>query len=120
MIGGNPGSQDPNILHLCPLGILLVLYSEGVSSLMVLQYYCSTMFCIDNKLNKCRYKNICMYRLNVFLHPLPKVPSANCLDIRNPWRKVMEKSGLMFEIFCLEMVQNPRKKKIKIKIKIKC
>ena len=43
------------------------------------------------------------YRLTVFLPPLPKV---GCLIfwIWNPWGKVMERSGLRFEIFSLEVV----------------
>ena len=44
------------------------------------------------------------YRLNVFLPPLPKVRCQIFLENRNPWGKVMERSGLTFEHFCLEMV----------------
>ena len=44
------------------------------------------------------------YRLNVFLPPLPEVGCPKLLEIRNPWGKVMERSGLRFEHFCLEMV----------------
>ena len=44
------------------------------------------------------------YRLNVFLPPLPQVGCPKLLEIRNPWGKVMERSGLRFEIFCLEVV----------------
>ena len=36
------------------------------------------------------------YRLNVFLHPLPEVQSANFLEIQNHWGKVMLRSGLRF------------------------
>ena len=43
------------------------------------------------------------YRLNVFLPPLPKVGCPIILEIRNPWGKVMEKGGLRFEHFCLEV-----------------
>ena len=39
-------------------------------------------------------------RLTVFLPPLPEVQCPNFLDIRNPWGKVMERSGLRFENFC--------------------
>ena len=35
------------------------------------------------------------YRLNVFLHPLPKVGGALFLGIWKPWGKVMETSGLL-------------------------
>ena len=43
------------------------------------------------------------YRLNVFLPPLPEVGCPKFLGIRNPW-KVMERSGLTFEHFSLEVV----------------
>ena len=39
--------------------------------------------------------------------PLPPLPEVGCpifLEIRNPLGKVMERSGLTFEHFCLEMV----------------
>ena len=44
------------------------------------------------------------YRLTVFLPPLAKVGCPILLEIRNPWGKVMERSGLAFEHFCLEVV----------------
>ena len=44
------------------------------------------------------------YRLTVFLPPLPEVGCPIFLEIRNPWGKVMERSGLTFEHFCLEVV----------------
>jgi hypothetical protein len=44
------------------------------------------------------------YRLTVFLPPLPKVGCPIFLKIRNPWGKVMERSGLTFEHFCLKLV----------------
>ena len=44
------------------------------------------------------------YRLNVFLPPLPKVGCPKLLEIQNPWGKVMERSGLRFEHFCLEVL----------------
>ena len=43
-------------------------------------------------------------RLTVFLPPLSEVQCLNLLDIRNPWGKVMERSGLRFEHFCSKMV----------------
>ena len=43
--------------------------------------------------------------LNVFLSPLPEVGCPKILEIRNPWGKVMDRSGLTFEIFCLELVR---------------
>ena len=44
------------------------------------------------------------YRLTVFLPPLPEVGCPIFLEILNPWGKVMERSGLTFEHFCLKMV----------------
>ena len=44
------------------------------------------------------------YRLTVFLPPLSEVRCPIFLEIRNPWGKVMERSGLTFEHFCLEVV----------------
>ena len=44
------------------------------------------------------------YRLMVFLPQFPKVGCPIFLEIRNPWGKVMERSGLTFEHFSLEMV----------------
>ena len=52
------------------------------------------------------------YRLTVFLPPLPEVGCQISLEIRNPWGKVMERSGLKFEHFFWEMnLKSPRKKK---------
>jgi hypothetical protein len=42
--------------------------------------------------------------LNVFLPPLPKVRCPILLEIRNPWGKVMERSGIIFGHFSLEVV----------------
>ena len=44
------------------------------------------------------------YRLTVFLPPLPEVECPIFLEIRNPWGKVMERSGVTFKHFCLEVV----------------
>ena len=44
------------------------------------------------------------YRLNVFLPPFPEVGCPIFLEIRNPYGKVMERSGLRFEKFSLEVV----------------
>ena len=44
------------------------------------------------------------YRLTVFLPPLPEVGCPIFLEIRNPCGKVLERSGLTFEHFCLEVV----------------
>ena len=39
------------------------------------------------------------YRLKVFLPPLPKIGYPKFLQIRNPWGKVMRRSGLRLENF---------------------
>ena len=44
------------------------------------------------------------YHLMVISPPLPKVGCPIFLEIRNPWGKVIEKSGLTFDYFCLEVV----------------
>ena len=44
------------------------------------------------------------YRLMVFLPPLPEVGCPIFLEIWNPWGKLMERSGLTFEHFCLKVV----------------
>ena len=49
--------------------------------------------------------------LTVFLLPLPKVGCPIFLQIRNPWGKVMERSGLRYEDFCLKNVENRVTKK---------
>ena len=47
----------------------------------------------------------------VFLPPLPEVGCSIFLEIRNPWGKVLERSGLRYEHFCLKIVENRRAKK---------
>ena len=42
--------------------------------------------------------------LMVFFLPLPEVGCPIFLEIWNPWGKVLERSGLTFEHFCLEVV----------------
>ena len=44
------------------------------------------------------------YHLNVFLLPLSEVRCLTFLEIRNPWGKVIERSGPRFELFCLKMI----------------
>ena len=57
--------------------------------------------CVSVCLSVC---SLLRYRLTVFLPPLPKVGCQIFLEILNPWGKVMERSGLTFEHFCLEVV----------------
>ena len=57
----------------------------------------------------CVFDGVCVcsllrYRLTVFLPPLSEVGCPIFLEIRNPWGKVMERSGIIFEHFCLEVV----------------
>ena len=53
------------------------------------------------------------YRLTVFLPPLPEVGCHIFLEIRNPWGKVMERSGLTFEHFLFgNGLKSPRKKNV--------
>ena len=44
------------------------------------------------------------YRLTVFLPSLSEVGCQIFLEIQNPWAKVMERSGLRYEHFCLKIV----------------
>ena len=46
------------------------------------------------------FVTLCSLCLTVFLPPLPEVQCPSFIDIRNPWRKVMERNCLRFEIFC--------------------
>ena len=44
------------------------------------------------------------YILRLILPPLPEVGCPKYLGIRNPWGKVLERSGLRIEHFCWEVV----------------
>ena len=48
------------------------------------------------------------YRLTVFLPPLFEVGCPIFIEIRNPWGKVMERSGLTFEHFFGSGLKSPR------------
>ena len=56
--------------------------------------------CLSVCLSVC---SLLRYHLTVFLPPIPKVGGPIFLEIRNPWGKVMERTGLTFEHFCLEV-----------------
>ena len=61
------------------------------------------------RLSLCPSVRLCVcsllrYRLTVFLPPLSEVGCPIFLEIRNPWGKVMERSGLRYEHFCLKIV----------------
>ena len=49
--------------------------------------------------------------LMVFLPPLPEIGCPIFLEIRNSWGKVLERSGLRYEHFCLKIFENRRAKK---------
>ena len=44
--------------------------------------------------------------------PLPEVVCPKFLEIRNPWGKVLKRSGLRIELFCYEVGLDRRVKKI--------
>ena len=48
------------------------------------------------------------YRLNVFLHPLPKVGCPIFLEIWIPWGKVIERSGLRIKKILIKGVKSPQ------------
>ena len=52
------------------------------------------------------------YILRPILPPLPKVGCPKFLKIQNPWGKVLERSGLRIELFCWDVVQHRRTKKV--------
>jgi hypothetical protein len=49
----------------------------------------------------------------IFLPPLPEIGCPIFLEIRNPWGKVMERSGLRYEHFCLKLSKIAAQKKKK-------
>ena len=65
--------------------------------------------CLSVRLSVC---SLFRYRLTVFLPPIPEVGCQIFLELQNTWGKVMKRSGLTFEIFCLEVVKNRRAKKV--------
>jgi len=67
------------------------------------------MLSISRNVRPCVCLSVCVcsllrYRLTVFLPPFPEVGCPIFLEIRNPWGKVMTRSGLTFENFCSEVV----------------
>ena len=47
-----------------------------------------------------------------YLPPLPKVRCPKFLEIRNPWGKVLGRSGLIIVHFCYDVVLNCRVKEV--------
>ena len=60
--------------------------------------------CLSVCLSVCPCVHFLRYRLTIFLPPLPEIGCPIFLEIQNPWGKVMERSGLTFKHFCLEVV----------------
>ena len=65
--------------------------------------------CLSACLSVC---SLLRYRLTVFLPPLLKFGYPIFLEIRNPWGKVMERSGLRYEHFCLKLSKIAAQKKV--------
>ena len=95
-------------------------WSQGVSQILFFIFKASVLWVDAFYKSICPYVCLCVclcvcsllrYRLNVFLPPLPEVKCPKFVEIRNPWGKVMERSGLTFEHFCLKVVSNRRAKK---------
>ena len=62
--------------------------------------------CLSVCLSVC---SLLRYRLNVFLPPVLEVGCPKFLEIRNPWGKVMERSGLRLEHFFVSSLKLPYK-----------
>ena len=98
----------PQLFYYFPL---LVHYFSTTFSLLFLyfskhrpfgpMFSISRFVCVSVCLSVC---SLLRYRLTVFLPPLPEVRCPIFLGIQNPWGKVMERCGLTFEHFCLEVV----------------
>ena len=56
-------------------------------------------------------RSLLRYRLTIFLPPFPEVGCPILLEIRNPWGKVMERSGLRYEHFSLKLSKIAAQKK---------
>ena len=83
--------------------------SQAVTVFWVIIFKASAFRAYAFYKSKCPYVclSVCSllrYRLTVFLPQLPEVECPKFLNIQNPWGKVMERSGLTFEHFCLEVV----------------
>ena len=66
------------------------------------------MLSISQFVHVCVCPSVCLFTFEVPFNGLfPQLPEVGCpifLEIRNPWGKVVERSGLTFEHFCLEVV----------------
>ena len=58
----------------------------------------------DVRVSVCLMSLFIWYILRPILPPLPEVGCPKCLEVRNPWGKVMERSGLRIELFCWDVV----------------
>ena len=80
-------------------------YFQSIGPLGRCFLYVEMSVCLSVCLSVCVFVcSLLRYRLTVFLPTLPEVGCQIFLEIRNPWGKVMERSGLTFDYFCLEMV----------------
>ena len=73
------------------------------------------MLSISRNVHMCVCVCVCSllrYPLTVFLPPLRKVGCPIFLEFRNPWGKVLDRSGIGIEHFCWEVVYNRRVQKI--------
>ena len=96
-------SREVGLVCFVPRGLVIL----KASALWADAFYKSK--CPSVRVSVC---SLLRYRLNVFLPPLPGVGCSKLLEIRNPWGKVMERRGLRFAHFCLEIVLNRRAKKV--------
>ena len=85
--------------------IVIVNYSKtappGNGALLSIRKLVCLFVCLSVCLS---IRSLLMYRLNIFLPPLPKVRCPTFLEIRNPWGKVMKRSGLTFKTFYYQRV----------------
>ena len=66
------------------------------------------MLSISRNVRLCVCLFVCLFTFEVpfngLFAPTSQSRMSNILEIRNPWGKVVERSGLTFEHFCLEVV----------------
>ena len=97
------GLFDSQVFLLFQDKFVLVLTVFKVSALWADAFYKSKCpsVCPSVCLSVCSLLN---YHINVFLPSLPEVGFPKKLEIWNHWGKVLKRSGLRFEHFCLEVV----------------
>ena len=76
--------------------LLIVKYITSLSSQSISQYFQSkyrpsgSMLSISQNVRVC-VCSLLRYHLSIFSPPLPEIGCSKCLDIQNPWGKVMVK-----------------------------